>query len=237
MFIPKGRKNLPTALIGMGRHLIYSEGIKTEPYYIESIKESIANVNLCDINDIEIVPVNKDSESYNTLGLVDYALNDIKRRLKLKEVIDHVWCLFDKDSFPKDKFDNAHNKIKTLNNSDEENSYGYFYNKDDNISYHSCATNEAFELWYCLYFDNLDSALNREQYIKHLNNIKQLKKIGFKYDKTMSHLHQILTENGGKIELAIRKAKDLCEKNKLANPSCYVYEFAEFIKPYLKNNS
>lgn len=86
MFIPKGRKNLPTALIGMGRHLIYSEGIKTEPYYIESIKESIANVNLCDINDIEIVPVNKDSESYNTLGLVDYALNDIKKRLKLKEV-------------------------------------------------------------------------------------------------------------------------------------------------------
>ena len=28
----------------------------------------------------------------------------------------------------------------------------------------------------------------------------------------MSHLHQILTENGGKIELAIRKAKDLCKK-------------------------
>ncbi len=33
---PKGRSSLPKELLQFGRHLVYAEGTRTEPYYIES---------------------------------------------------------------------------------------------------------------------------------------------------------------------------------------------------------
>lgn len=37
---PYGRRNLPTptVLISFGRHLVYAEGTKTEPLYVEDLK-------------------------------------------------------------------------------------------------------------------------------------------------------------------------------------------------------
>lgn len=232
-FLPKGRKNLPVELVKFGRNLVYSEGIKTEPYYIESIKKSIGNKYKCNPNDIEIVPVNKEDKSYNTLGLVEYAIKDVNERLKKHEFIDHVWLFFDKDSFPKEDFYNAHKKIIGLNNSENENVYGFKYQKENGIVWHSCATNEAFELWLCLYFDNIQNSMGRKDYIVHLNNIQKLKNIGFNYEKNQKDIHQILSANGGNIKNAIKWAKKLCENNILENPSSYIYEFAEFFYPYL----
>ena len=62
---PKGRRSIPDELMQFGRHLVYSEGTKTEPNYVESIKDEIATKYKCDINAIEIIIGNKD-KSYNT---------------------------------------------------------------------------------------------------------------------------------------------------------------------------
>ena len=53
--------------------------------------------------------------------------------------------------------------------------------------------------------------------------------------KNEHDIHQILTSAGGSIEKAIKSAKKLCEKNKAANPSTKVYEFAEYFKSYMEN--
>lgn len=158
---PRGRSSIPYELLQFGRHLVYSEGTKTEPYYVSNINNNIAKKYKCKPNDIEIIIGTKD-KSYSTLGLVEYAINDCKRRIKNGEIINHIWIMYDKDDFEKDVFINAYNKINSLNNSKDFNDDGFKYNSEDNISYHPCWSNEAFELWLCLYFHYYDSKLNRE---------------------------------------------------------------------------
>ena len=234
-FVPKGRNSLPKELIQFGRHLVYSEGTKTEPYYVDDIKECISKKYNCQPNEIEIITVNKEKKSFNTISLVEYAENDVRERLKMKEKIDHVWIFYDKDSFPKDNFDNANQMINEKNDSKEKNIDGFNYEEKTSISWHSCWSNEAFELWLYLYFNYQEAALNRDQYIDKINRIHQLKKIGFNYEKNKEHIHQIFTNNGGSINKAIRNAKKLT-KNGLNNPSTGVFLFGEYFEKYMNKD-
>lgn len=234
MFLPKGRRGIPDELIQFGRHLVYSEGTKTEPYYIESIKTEIAYKYKCSPNDIDIILVDKDGKSYNTIGLVKHAINDVRMRLKNGESISNVWIFYDKDEFPNDNYVAAYKKIDALNNSKTVNEFGFKYETKSEISWHSCHSNEAFELWLCLYFSYDDASHNRLGYIDKLNRNEKLKKISFVYEKNKTNLHQTLTIAGGAITNAIRFAKKLNEKNNLDNPSTNVSEFAEFFLPYFK---
>ena len=234
-FTPKGRRSLPQELIQFGRHLVYSEGTKTEPYYVESIKNSISRKHMCRPNDIQIISVNKDGESYNTIKLFKYADSDVRKRVENGELIHHVWVFFDKDSFPKDDYDNAHKLIEEKNNSDNENVDGYRYDKETGICWHSCWSNECFELWIYLYFNYLDSGVDRKQYRKMINDIPSLKRIGFEYEKNLKDIHNILMANGGSIDKAINSAKKLEKGNGTSNPSTGVYKFAEFFREYMKD--
>ena len=229
-FVPKGRSSLPTELINFGRHLVYTEGTKTEPFYIESIKKEISNKYNCNPNHISIITAG-DGTSYNTISLVNFAKKDIENRLRKKEIIDHVWIFFDKDEFPISDFNNADKMINEMNNSEKENNDGFKYNKNTEISWHSCFSNEAFELWLCLYFNLYNSALSRDNYIRILD--QNLSKNG-PYSKTLKNIHQLLTKSGGNINNAIKYAKKLFNNNKLSNPSTSIYLFAEYFKPYMK---
>ena len=82
---PTGRKNLPDQLLQFGKHLVYSEGTKTEPYYVNDIKNCISKKYNCQPNEITIISVNEDGKSYNTTGLVSYAQNNVEKRLKIKK--------------------------------------------------------------------------------------------------------------------------------------------------------
>jgi len=226
---PKGRRGIPDALIGMGKHIIYSEGTKTEPNYVDSIKKSIANKYNVLPNEIDIVIV-KD-KSYSTLGLVKYVEKDIKEKLKSIN-IDHVWIFFDKDDFEADDFSNAISKIESKNNSKSLSAFNLKTDKN-NITWHACYSNESFELWYLLYFNYIDTALSRQNYIDMLKKNEELKRIDFNYSKNENNLHEILTRAGGSITNAIKNAKRIKEKNGYENPSTNVCEFAEFFKPYL----
>lgn len=229
---PRGRKNFPKELRQFGYHIVYSEGTKTEPLYVDSIKKAIANKYKCNPNDIEIIPANK--KSYNTIGLVNYALQDIAKRLKQGYIIDHVWVMFDKDSFPDGNFNEANTLINSNNDSEKTNSDGFTYNKKTGISWHSCWSNEAFELWLCQYFSYYNVPHSREDYITYLRNVKQLKQNGVKYEKNMEDIHQKFEQCGGSLEKAIKNAKKLCKENEFNNPSTGMYIFAEYFYPYMK---
>ena len=232
---PKGRRSIPDELMQFGRHLVYSEGTKTEPNYVESIKNEIATKYKCDINAIEIIIGNKD-KSYNTKGLIKYALKDVRERKNRGEQINHVWFFFDKDDFPTASFNEACMKSNKLNDSKTENGEGFKYNQELNITFHSCYSNEAFELWLYLYFEYLEASLTRADYIKKIENKVQQKHKDYRFDKAQTGLHRFLIENGGSIDKAIKNAKRLCEKNKFENPSTAVYEFAEYFLPYMKKD-
>ena len=233
-FGPKGRRAIPDELLNFGRHLVYSEGTKTELYYIESIKKSIATKYNCKTNDIEIINGNKDL-SYSTIGLIKYGEKDIKRRIKNGERIDHVWFFFDKDEFEENDYSKACKYEEKINDSTNTNAEGFHYNKNNEITYHCCWSNEAFELWLYLYFEYVDSQISRDEYVKKINKLPQLKKINFSYNKTQENIHQTFVKAGGSIDKAILSAKRLTDKNNYSNPSTAVWKFAEYFKPYFNN--
>lgn len=206
VFLPRGRSSLPKELLQFGTHLVYSEGTKTEPYYINNIKKNIAAKYNRKPNEIKIISAIKE-KSYHTVDLVEYAVNDVNVKLTEGYTIDHVWIFFDKDNF-KD-FEKAHKLILELNDSQKNNNDGFEYNKETKISWHSCWSNQCFELWLCLYFNYYNVPHNRKEYKDNLEKNPLLKKVQFEYEKNLENIHDILTDNGGDIKKAIMYAKKL----------------------------
>ena len=138
--------------------LIVCEGERTEPNYFDRFEVTNIKIESRGIGD-------------NTIRLVKYAIEESQ-----KNDYDQVWCVFDKDSFPKDNFNRA---VQLAQNND----FGIAY------------SNESFELWYILHFEFLNSQITRDQYIKKLNSIFKSKKLeGFpdSYKKNDPNIYRIL---------------------------------------------
>lgn len=136
-----------------------------------------------------VITITLEGKGMSTVKLVNEA---IRLRGLARDKYDKIWVVFDKDDF-KD-FNDA---IKLA--SDNKISVAW--------------SNEAFELWYVLHFQYLDTAITRAQYIDVLN-----KYIGdiipyFKYKKNSVEFYSILC-NYGNQQHAISFAK------KLANNYC-----------------
>ena len=163
------------------RFLIVCEGTKTEPHYFEAlIKNYISTVR----------EVTIEGEGRATVTLVDRAL-EIKQELERKNAMsfDRVWVVFDKDDF--DDFNEAIKKAHKL-------------------GLHSAWTNEAFELWYYLYFEYLDTGISRAAYIEKLEEAfrNRMGDAGFKYQKGNPDNYKLLQQYGRE-DLAKRFAKQL----------------------------
>lgn len=163
------------------RFLIVCEGTKTEPHYFEAlIKNYISTVR----------EVTIEGEGRATVALVDRAL-EIKQELVRKNAMsfDRVWVVFDKDDF--DDFNEAIKKAHKL-------------------GLHSAWTNEAFELWYYLYFEYLDTGISRAAYIEKLEEAfrNRMGDAGFKYQKGNPDNYKLLQQYGRE-DLAKRFAKQL----------------------------
>ena len=113
------------------RILIVCEGSKTEPNYFRSFRVT---------NDIY-------GEGLETMRVVEEAirLNDSEGPFA------QIWCVFDRDDFPAENFDNAVHRVQSRAVEGFRVAY----------------SNESFELWYLLHFEYLDAAVSRAQY--HLN--------------------------------------------------------------------
>ena len=170
--------------------LIVCEGKKTEPNYFKGFRAIVKT------HDIEIQGIGA-----NTLSVVQSALERINRYS-----YDEVWCVFDRDSFSPERFNQALELAKQMG---------------INVAY----SNEAFEIWYLLHFQYYDTGLRRNQYKNKLS--KQMNRQYFKNDPTMF----VVLED--KMHIAIRNAKRLRQSYGIAhdpakdNPCTTVFELVE----------
>ncbi|MCW3055308.1 MAG: abortive phage infection protein [Chthonomonadales bacterium] len=158
------------------RILIVCEGTKTEPNYFRSFRVT---------NDIY-------GEGIETMRVVEEAM-----RLNDKEgPFTQIWCVFDRDDFPAQNFDNAIHMVQS------RESTGF------RIAY----SNESFELWYLLHFEYLDAAVRRTHYIEKLHKL-----IGRNYEKGDTEIYATLQQVGNE-DLAMRYAQRLREMHGTDKP-------------------
>jgi len=126
------------------KFLIVCEGENTEPSYFKKFKLTTATIKAV-------------GEGYNTISLVRQA-----EKLAEKDDYDQVWCVFDKDNFPAENFNNA------------------IYMAEE-MGFHVAYSNQAFEYWLILHFeDHQGGAMHRDDYGVKLNSY--LKAFGTEYD-------------------------------------------------------
>ncbi|MEZ4773383.1 MAG: RloB family protein [Bacteroidia bacterium] len=168
-------------------YLIVCEGEATEPNYFEGLKQDLPK-GVLTAYQIDIAGTGR-----NTLSLLDEAL-----RLKneygknLNRAVDHLWVVFDRDSFDPGDFNNA--IVRCQKNKPPI----------------GCAwSNEAFELWYLLHFQYYENAMVRTDFKSLIEkNLKPILGEGFRYEKNSKQMYELLNKYGSQ-EDAIRNAKRL----------------------------
>lgn len=163
------------------RFLIVCEGTKTEPHYFKAL----INNYISTVREVTI-----EGEGRATVALVDRTL-EIKTELERKNAMsfDRVWVVFDKDDF--DDFNEAIKKARKL-------------------GFQSAWTNEAFELWYYLHFEYLDTGISRTAYIEKLEEAfrSRMGDVNFNYRKGNPDIYSMLQQYGRE-DLAKRFARQL----------------------------
>jgi len=171
--------------------LIVCEGENTEPSYFNQFKLSSATIK----------PV---GEGYNTVSLVERAI-----QLANETKYDQIWCVFDKDDFTDNNFNNAIWMAQA-------NNFGLAY------------SNQAFEYWLILHFDDhQEGGMHREDYDEKIN--KLLKPYNLTYDGKKSkridedffELLDSLDEKRGekRVTLAIKRAERNFNQHDHSNPA------------------
>lgn len=214
----RGKRKKPSAQSGRKnnnksnfyRFFIACEGEKTEVNYFKSLINTMSHVIELDKGYIQ-------GFGRSTKALLKKA-DEEKKKLERKNnfEFDSAWIVFDKDNFKSDLFNAAINESK---------------NKD----FKSAWTNEAFELWYLLHFNYVNTAMSRDQYGEKLTEIiKEKGEKGFKYKKNDEHIYGLLQKYGNEGQ-AIRYAQNLRQEfynQKYAdhNPCTWVDELVKEIK-------
>ena len=122
----------------------------------------------------------------NTLGLVKQAVK-LRRNARYAQ----VWCVFDRDSFPAENFNAA---------------LALAQEKDIHVAY----SNEAFELWYVLHFEYLNSGISRKDYIVKLES-----NLGHPYAKNSESIYKELYTRQA---IAIQNARKLLAEYRPRDP-------------------
>jgi len=190
--------------------LIVCEGENTEPSYFKKFKLTSATVKAV-------------GEGFNTVSLVNRAIE-----MNRKGFYDQVWCVFDKDAFSAEDFNNA---IVMA----EANGFGVAY------------SNQAFEYWLILHFeDHQGGNMNRADYNKTIN--RYINTLGAVYDGDGSKIvsedfFDILNGievNGKKsrMEIAMERAKKIYGRLSHTSPaaeesSTTVFKLVEEILKYI----
>ncbi len=177
-FHPQGartsRERLVDAEEPLQRFLIVCEGAKTEPNYFDGFR-------------VPQLMVNAVGTGYNTLSLVGEAIRlkgekEAEAERRGGPPYDQSWCVFDRDSFDADDFNNA-------------------IRQAESAGFRVAYTNESFELWYLLHFDDHRAALHRSQYHEILED-----RLGHSYHKNSRTMYAELLNRQTE---AIRRAESL----------------------------
>ncbi|MBU1238284.1 RloB family protein [Myxococcota bacterium] len=204
--------------------LIVCEGSKTEPNYFKAFKLINCRVEIHGLG-------------MNTKTLVAEAVEKWKAFAADQNYFNQLWCVFDRDSFPQQDYNDAFELIRS-----ESMKINRQYKKrmGTPIHFEAAYTNEAFELWYLLHFDYQNTGVSRDQYKGKLDN--RLPKPYKKNDPTMYELLENLgVQTAGRQgqAFAIENAKRLCAhadpvQPHNTNPSTTVHLLVEELNKYLK---
>jgi len=156
------------------RFLIVCEGEKTEPNYFEGFRVS------------KVVKIDVKGLGENPSKLVQRV-----KELKKQDDYDQIWCVFDRDSWTVEDFNNA---IKNATAQGLKVAY----------------SNEAFELWYVLHFEFINTGIPRKDYFRKLTSL-----LGQTYQKNSETIYDELFE---KQSVAIRNAENLLKQYEPPNP-------------------
>lgn len=199
------------------RYYIFCEGQQTEPQYFAGFKKLIEeNPIYKDMVLIEIEPCQ--AETMRVIGMAE----DYVKKNKIKK--GQIWCVYDKDSFPPERFNGVVERAESLNKENEE------------LQYHAAWSNECIEFWFLLHFAYYTANNHRAEYITFLND--KFKELGIgKYQKNMQNIFGILLEYGDP-KLAIRYAKRIIKDGEGKTPTeiapgTKVYELVEELAKYL----
>lgn len=160
------------------RFLIVCEGAKTEPNYFKKFRVPKTVIDVKGVGE-------------NPSRLVQSAIKLKAEAVEADEGYDQVWCVFDRDDWPSQDFNNAIHKAESY---------------DLQVAY----SNEAFELWYVLHFEFLNTGIPRDDYIKKLTQL-----LGKKYQKNSDTIYDELRN---RLVTAIRNAEKLLASYNSSNP-------------------
>jgi hypothetical protein len=169
--------------------LIVCEGKNTEPSYFDLFRLTSAKIKAV-------------GDGKNTTSLVQEAYN-----LSQNGDYDQVWCVFDKDDFPNENFNNAIHMAES---------------QDFKVAY----SNQAFEYWLILHFeDHQGGGMNRSDYCGKLNTY--LVEFGISYDcdgkmitQEIFDILMAISPNGKSYQqIAIERAKRNMEHFDNTNPA------------------
>lgn len=171
--------------------LIVCEGEVTEPSYFRKFRLSSATIKAV-------------GEGYNTITLVDRAVE-----LSQRGDYDQVWCVFDKDDFPLQDFNNAITKAAA---------------NGVKVAY----SNQAFEYWLLLHFeDHQGGAMHRDLCCEKLD--AYLKNFGLHYDLDK----KIITEEIFEVLINNQKARQNLAKERAKRN----YDLFDHSSPALEESS
>lgn len=192
--------------------LIVSEGIKTEPFYLNGLVRKINRKyrNLTKQNHIEVYGTGR-----NTQGLIRFVDQQIQRGTWLE--YRRIWLVYDKDDFPLDNFDNTQFEAEAR--------------RDVHMSV--AWSNESIELWFLLHFQDYTVNNGRRDYIERLNKY-------IDYSKTREDLYDVITGNGS-VSDAKRRARQMYENFMIRGvsspskmyPATRMFELIEELEKYL----
>ena len=213
---PRVSKNIPLL---PEHHLIVTEGTKTEPQYFEAIKTVVDEK--CRNFGSNRIQIKVNGTGKNTTFLVDEAKRIVdETRRSGGEEYKHVWLVYDKDDFPKDRFNEVVTRCEILS--------------DEQITYHALWSNQCIELWFLWHFIPLEADILRDDYseklTEHLKNLNQ-----GEYKKNRTDMFEILSPYK---DTAIATAKRLMQKSEgiapaACAPGTKVYEIIEKLNDYL----
>ena len=199
------------------RYYIFCEGQQTEPQYFLGFKRWIEeNPIYKDMVLIEIEPCQAE-----TMRVIGQAEKYVKKN-KIQK--GHIWCVYDKDSFPAKDFNGVQSRVEQLNKDNPD------------LQYHAAWSNECIEFWFLLHFAYYTANNHRSEYGSFLND--KFKELGIgKYQKNLKDIFEILMEKGNP-KLAIRYAKRILKEGQGRTPTeiapgTRVHELVEELAKYL----
>lgn len=142
---------------------------------------------------VKVIPVS--DAGGNALNFVEKAHQYIGTKSKTE--YDYYWLVFDKDENTDQNFNNAIKKA-------ESNNYKVAY------------SNQAFEVWFILHYENFRQSANRKQLNEKLNKL-----LGFEYGKDLKTCKKVTELLYPKTHTAIKNATESYNlwKNNENNPA------------------